>query len=539
MEDHGGPPGTVSPRRITLEASRSRSAVGGYPRFVTELARAEVKMLTEILHLDNTADIPPPHEQRIRELIQNLPKRLRREWPFPRAWPHPKSTTHLCELHRPLNQFIVADLLLLIQEEITTHFRKFDAAPHLISPIEADILASLRALKGLWTKPQMNHPVAPNAWPFQINGCAACILARITADKNAVRNLRVMLQSRTRTSRRHHPRRLMAFIDEFINCFGVDADELYSTASQLAYGMKDARKACTKVWYEDPKHERKSHRKHDHRASRTSDANQRQDQASDNSHAHKTEGASRPKLTELSKEGIRDMVAKIRVYRPTSTDVLEHPPTPTSGLRRDRRLSSSSSRHRKNSYTSRYTDDDRYRRSRAPSPELRCFTPQSIPERPANPEPPNTIPSPDLKPSGPSPESARNSATKAGLNGQINDVMAMYQRIGKGSPYSSDTFVRQPSSVHQHRMTQDRIRGYHQFVSSPLSPELQECEDPSLKEMEAAEILLEYALSSSGESNSEWTDEECEDWAFEGPVRKDPSPAVTTWSLVCDHGNVI
>ncbi|KAJ5784652.1 uncharacterized protein N7503_009864 [Penicillium pulvis] len=147
-----------------------------------------------------------------------------------------------------MNADVLRDILSLVQREVTQCFHPFDRHPQLVRPTETYILSKLRALKGMWTKPVLGSPVAPGAWPYEINGCAACILARIVVKKEVVLLLRVALQSRTRTGRTHRPRRLMIFVDECMNRFShEDAEEIFSISSNLAYRMKDARKACSKA----------------------------------------------------------------------------------------------------------------------------------------------------------------------------------------------------------------------------------------------------------------------------------------------------
>ncbi|KAJ5205047.1 uncharacterized protein N7498_005926 [Penicillium cinerascens] len=215
-------------------------------------------MLTQILHLDNTGSsfhqVPL-----IEQLIQSLPKCLRRQ---PRLSLGRIRSSGLCEVHKRLNADLMTDSLSLVQSEVTTRFRQLDVYPELVPPVERDILARLRALQGMWTKPSMNNPVAPNALPYQINGCPACILARIAADSEIIRDLRVVLQSRTRTRKNHRAPTLMVFVDECIRQFGDDeADKLFGTASNLAFQMKITRKACVKARYRDNKHSHRHMRK--------------------------------------------------------------------------------------------------------------------------------------------------------------------------------------------------------------------------------------------------------------------------------------
>ncbi|KAJ5994214.1 hypothetical protein N7451_009938 [Penicillium sp. IBT 35674x] len=214
-----------------------------YPRSVNELSRTEVKSLTEVLHVYNTTN---SQVQEVQRLIKALPKRLHIQR-VSLSGLNIKSSG-LCDLHRPMNADVLRDILNLVQREVTRCFHPFDRHPQLVRPTETYILSKLRALKGMWTKPVLGSPVVPGAWPYEINGCAACILARIAVKKEIVLLLRVALQSRTRTGRTHRPRRLMMFVDECMNRFShEDAEEIFSISSILAYCMKDTRKACSKA----------------------------------------------------------------------------------------------------------------------------------------------------------------------------------------------------------------------------------------------------------------------------------------------------
>lgn len=229
-------------------------------------------MLTAVLHLDHTGYGGALLESQIQKLIQGLPQDLLNKSEAK------KSAGGLCDLHGSLNHDLVHDILRLVQREVTSHFRQLDAYPDLISPMETEVLARLRALKGLWTKPSPDGPVAPQAWPYQINGCAACILARIASDKDALRNLRIVIQSRTRTRKNHRPRELSIFVDHAINRFNpVEAEELHSSASQIAFDMKRARKACVKAYMRDrasnPERSGQSRRKRRHHTGKTGSSN--------------------------------------------------------------------------------------------------------------------------------------------------------------------------------------------------------------------------------------------------------------------------
>ncbi|KAJ6121181.1 hypothetical protein N7523_005461 [Penicillium sp. IBT 18751x] len=168
----------------------------------------------------------------------------------------------LCDVHKGLNSDLVNNILIRVQHEVTAGFRQIEEYPEFVGPVEAEILAKLRALQGMWTKPEVEKSVAPNALPYQINRCAACIIARIAADSEILRDLRVVLQSRTRTRKYHRAPTLMLFVDECIRQFGSDeAEEICGTASNLAFQMKATRKACIRAWLNDNKNSRRNQKK--------------------------------------------------------------------------------------------------------------------------------------------------------------------------------------------------------------------------------------------------------------------------------------
>lgn len=254
----------LSFKRFTMGSISRRKESESHPGLVNMLDRSEVKMLTQILHLDNTGVMQSEYKPQIEKLIQNLPKRLRRPRPLSLNFRH--SASGLCDLHLPLNGDLISNIFCFVQREVTEHFLLFEKYPDLCHPVEGEIISRLRVLRGMWTKPGSEPPIT-NAWNYQINGCRACMLARVASDMEAVRNLRVVILSRTRTRKNHRPRTLMAFVDECINQFSAgETEDIYHTSGQLGFGMKAARKACTKADYKSrgvgPRHGKKKHRHH-------------------------------------------------------------------------------------------------------------------------------------------------------------------------------------------------------------------------------------------------------------------------------------
>ena len=237
--------------------TRRGSLFSGHgPRFVTDLRKDELKRLTEIFNIDNTR--ARHTEELVKQLIHYLPRHMRRS-----RWS--RTNKALCDIHQGLNADLMHDLFRLLQREVGHHLRKFEAYPELLKPLDELILKRLRAIQGMWQKPDPNSPAEANTWLYEISGCQGCMLARVASDKDAVRNLRIAILSRTQTRLNHVPRRLMKFVDSCIDHFPEDLDEMYNTSSQFAYILKATRKACTKAWYMDPAHEDTRQRdKHQH-----------------------------------------------------------------------------------------------------------------------------------------------------------------------------------------------------------------------------------------------------------------------------------
>ncbi|KAJ6096944.1 hypothetical protein N7486_007690 [Penicillium sp. IBT 16267x] len=125
---------------------------------------------------------------------------------------------------------------------MTVHFHPFYTHLEDVPPFEEKTLADLRALKEMWTSPD-TVSLAPEAWRYQLNKCLGCILARISSKKVKLRDLRILLWSRTDDFNSLH--RSMDFVDDSIGQFGHDeAEEIFATVINLAHEMKVVHRAC-------------------------------------------------------------------------------------------------------------------------------------------------------------------------------------------------------------------------------------------------------------------------------------------------------
>lgn len=453
---------------------RSTTARNASPRLVRELTQAEMEMLTKVLHLDNTHEVHgASREMDIQMLIQDLPKRLRRARPRPLGWMR-KTSRGLCDLHRSLNAELVLEILQLIQQEVTVHFQQFDAYPELMHAAEARLLDRLRAMKGLWTRPDAQSSEKSSIWSYQNNGCPACVVARVAGNPAAVCDLRVALLSRTRTRRNPRQRSLTPFVEECVKRFGDDtAEELFGATNHVSLRMKAARKACTRAWAQDPsrEHSRRSRNRHRRRES------------------SKT-------IHSGDKDSWSHSVANGRTNTAMTSPMLG-------------KVSGSREHSRSTLFLNLL----------------------------------NQVSSQDSQLQGPE--------RFGDLYSDIHSVLDLYGGLAKKNPYYSRSseihpVISQDSKERMRELSYAAVNGtldesmrreLSQVVtSSPLPPHLRGFED----HRDAVDVPVVYQYSASDYA-SEWTDDDCEYSGsdYEVPTVKSPSPADTTWSLVCNGQNWI
>lgn len=231
-----GPPRPLSPLI---------NPTGSYPRSVTDLTPHELILLTQVLHVNGALSTRRSNEK-VRQLIQELPKRLRAKRISLSTFG--LKPIGLCSLHRPMNSDLLHHTLGLVYREVTTCFKPFDHYPEHVHAPETILLHQLRALRGMWTKPTPEITLPVSSWAYQVDECSGCMLSRVVSNQEAIGGIRAALISRTHVRHDHQPRRLMKFVDESINRYPQEEVELISlTASNNAFGLKQARKACTKA----------------------------------------------------------------------------------------------------------------------------------------------------------------------------------------------------------------------------------------------------------------------------------------------------
>lgn len=217
-----------------------------YPLVASEMSSDDMKLLTEVLHIDSTSSEEASRQVLYR--INRLPPRLQRSLAHRLVPMSILSATPLCSLHKSMNPYVITDIFDLVKAEVTVQFKCMDKFPDLIPPEQTQIMDNLKAIQGMWHEPSRRSQPR-DTWVFQRNQCRACMLSRTAVDRSVLCNLRITLLSRTRTKRKHHAPRLLNFVDECIAHHSAWVVDLCYYSGQRAYPMKAARKQAVKAYF--------------------------------------------------------------------------------------------------------------------------------------------------------------------------------------------------------------------------------------------------------------------------------------------------
>lgn len=219
-----------------------------YPVNITELTPSEWVLITEILHIEKTRR----SKYAIQELIDDLPSNLSRHFVMQLVPNFIVPAAKLCEVHRGMNPHVVSHIFELVQWEVGFHLDIMLDYPGYKEETAEElkgVIKNLRAVQGMWTREDedLDPDEMPEegAWEFQGNKCEACMLARVGAQTETLRELRITLLSRTRTRKAHRVPRLVPFVEGCIN-HHQDSLEVFHVSSELAFAFKTARKTAVK-----------------------------------------------------------------------------------------------------------------------------------------------------------------------------------------------------------------------------------------------------------------------------------------------------
>ncbi|KAJ9298114.1 hypothetical protein DTO271G3_3719 [Paecilomyces variotii] len=227
-----------------------------YPLRLDDLSRDDIHALTKILHIDNTSATAPSVNNRIRNLIDALPPRLKSSFLLRLVPNSILCHAAVCPLHNGMNRHIIHHVWMLIKREVTFHLDIMYAYPNVVGLEEKAILRNLRAVSGMWTPPSSeDSPLG--AWDFQTNRCEACMLARIGASPTILRNMRIVLLSRSQMRKGMRAPSLIPWVDAWIAQYGELSTEMFFRSGEKAFAMKRAMNAAVTARYEERKLRRK------------------------------------------------------------------------------------------------------------------------------------------------------------------------------------------------------------------------------------------------------------------------------------------
>ncbi|KAJ9310218.1 hypothetical protein DTO217A2_504 [Paecilomyces variotii] len=227
-----------------------------YPIRLDDLSRDDIHALTKILHIDNTSATAPSVDNRIQKLIDALPAHLRSSFLLRLVPNSILCHAAVCPLHNGMNRHIIHHVWMLIKREVTFHLDIMYAYPHVVGLEEKAILRNLRAVSGMWT-PSSSEDSPLGAWDFQTNRCEACMLARIGARPTILRNMRIVLLSRSQMRKAMRAPSLIPWVDAWIAQYGELSTEMFFRSGEKAFAMKRAMNAAVLARYEERKLRRK------------------------------------------------------------------------------------------------------------------------------------------------------------------------------------------------------------------------------------------------------------------------------------------
>ncbi|KAL4900917.1 hypothetical protein BDW74DRAFT_88708 [Aspergillus multicolor] len=218
-----------------------------YPLTMSGLSEDDSQALIAALVIEPPRAAPPLYgettKQRIQEAIKKLSPTLRKKTLiFSPSTPVPAAT--LCTIHKRLNHDIIGHIFRLIQREVEDHqdtiTQWYHGYPESLPPVVLELVLSLQSLQGMWR----GHDDSRRGHPFQQNKCEACMISRVIADRNALRDLRAALLARTRERYSYRPPpKLSRFVDAALyHRHGESLQSIIPESKELSSRLKRARK---------------------------------------------------------------------------------------------------------------------------------------------------------------------------------------------------------------------------------------------------------------------------------------------------------
>jgi hypothetical protein len=156
-----------------------------------------------------------------------------------------------------LNVYTTHSLFTRLTFEVGRNLNSLVLHHQLLNTRQRDLVERVRELHALWLSPtdyrkmflQAPPPPTKKKWPFQREGCEACILARVGGDAEVLLDLRTVVLSRARTAELHGRRNikiptLLRFVEAWLEGLGVEGEVLEENWRE-AQALKRLRK---EIW---------------------------------------------------------------------------------------------------------------------------------------------------------------------------------------------------------------------------------------------------------------------------------------------------
>lgn len=200
---------------------------------------------------------------RILCLMKELPSDLRRPNRLSRLiLPPQDSYTTLCRLHKRLDAALVHAIFQLLALESGVRLNSLVSNSHRLSSEQLARVQEIRKVHSLWLDPKTYLMTflekAAEKWPYQEDGCQACIISRVAGDLDTLLCFRMALLSKTHKrpeGRRINPPVLLRWIQSWISSFTTRAIEMDDRAFERMISKNDAdaqmlKKVRKQIWRE-------------------------------------------------------------------------------------------------------------------------------------------------------------------------------------------------------------------------------------------------------------------------------------------------
>ncbi|ETN42681.1 uncharacterized protein HMPREF1541_01838 [Cyphellophora europaea CBS 101466] len=241
------------------------------PLRLTTLSSGDICSLTEVLQLNPNDTDPIHYNNRIAALIEALPSRLKSNGFLNRitkpALPARSRMLDpldqrgpLCPMHHKLDASMVQKVFTLLALEVGHHLNHVARHCHLLTGEQQKLISRLRALHAIWYQPEQYErfflePSKDTRWTYQGNKCAACTLARIAGNLDALLDLLCAVSSRTSSNEKHKQPRLYDWLVAWIENHGEALEErgreklqvLVQDVWNRSFALKQKRKEFSKA----------------------------------------------------------------------------------------------------------------------------------------------------------------------------------------------------------------------------------------------------------------------------------------------------